>query len=1008
MKIVEEYLHLDNKYKNKYGAKTFLLYQVGSFFEVYGLENTDLSMKNIRKFGDICDLKVEKKKQIVDNQDVYMAGFRDYMIEKYIEKIHPFGYSVVVFVQKQENGIITRNEFGVYSPGTTFLENTNKLSNNISCIWIQKSNILGNESYVFGLSNLNIYDGVSNLCEYYENYYHNPTTYDSIEKFLNVYNPIEVIFVYNIEDVQMKSIISFLNISSKKQYLININNKEHSLTKQAINCESQVYQDEIIKTFFPNSNLEIFKYNISDKPLSLQSYCFLLNFVQQHNVSFIERIQEPLIENMEKTLVCANHSLKQLNFIRNEESNSIIDMFDDDDNKSSIDSVLTILNQCKTKMGRRYMNHILLNPICDVSILNKRYDMIHHFMKKKYNFNDLLGNLKDIDKLLTKLKLMKISPSDISSLYDSSLILDKIYSKIKKDTVLCEELKHDEVSKLHHDFQKYVDTTFNMEIIEQVQSQNFEKYDEVTPFIIKQGNFPMYDEQCKSKLESRDKLESIIDYLETLFTKKKNDDNTEYIKKHQPSNSELCLICTKKRQQNMMKNIDTLKKSKETLCEIHFKSSYSGENETFVFDIEDIYFRDYNKTSVLICSQDLDILIGNIYNNNIIFHEVLRESYQKVMKHMIYKFFEHILSCVYFFKTLDMYNNFVYLAKSYNLCKPVIKNKEGDKNNTSSYVSAKKMRHILIENIDKNEIYVPNDVELGTTENNYGMLLFGTNAVGKTSLIKAIGVCTIMAQSGCYVPCKSFEYFPYKYIFTRIIGNDNIFKGLSTFGVEMSELRVILNQCNENSLILGDELCSGTEIESALSIFTASLKTMDERKSSFIFATHFHEIQDVQEIKSIHGLQMKHMKVVYNHEQDKLVYDRKLKDGAGESIYGLEVCKSLNMPDEFLKSCYEVRNNYINNRNNVLLMRVCKYNKKKIKSKCEFCKEAMASEIHHLQYQKDANENDYINDSFHKNHNANLANICEKCHQNLHNMNLVYERRKTIDGDYAMILKKRK
>ena len=83
-------------------------------------------------------------------------------------------------------------------------------------------------------------------------------------------------------------------------------------------------------------------------------------------------------------------------------------------------------------------------------------------------------------------------------------------------------------------------------------------------------------------------------------------------------------------------------------------------------------------------------------------------------------------------------------------------------------------------------------------------------------------------------------------IFLHELLGDNIFKGLSTFGVEMSELRVILNQCNNNSLILGDELCSGTEIESALSIFMTSLQIMNEKKKVVYFATHFHEIQQMK------------------------------------------------------------------------------------------------------------------------------------------------------------------
>ena len=77
-------------------------------------------------------------------------------------------------------------------------------------------------------------------------------------------------------------------------------------------------------------------------------------------------------------------------------------------------------------------------------------------------------------------------------------------------------------------------------------------------------------------------------------------------------------------------------------------------------------------------------------------------------------------------------------------------------------------------------------------------------------------------------------YYPYTYVFTRILGNDNIFKGLSTFAVEMSELRVILNKANKNSLILGDELCSGTENESAMSIFVSSLEELYHKNSSFI------------------------------------------------------------------------------------------------------------------------------------------------------------------------------
>jgi len=250
-----------------------------------------------------------------------------------------------------------------------------------------------------------------------------------------------------------------------------------------------------------------------------------------------------------------------------------------------------------------------------------------------------------------------------------------------------------------------------------------------------------------------------------------------------------------------------------------------------------------------------------------------------------------------------------------------------------------------------------------------------------------------------YVPCSKFQYKPYHSIFSRILGNDNLFKGLSTFAVEMSELRIILKMANENSLILGDELCSGTETESALSIFVAGLMDLHEKESSFIFATHFHEIINYDEIKSLERLDLKHMSVNYDREQDCLIYDRKLKDGPGTKTYGLEVCKSLYLSDNFLNKAYAIRNKYYPETRGELEHNVSKYNADKIRGKCEMCNENIGEEIHHLQHQKDANEDGFIG-SFHKNHLANLLTVCEKCHDKLHSSenNTPILKKKTTKG----------
>ena len=144
-------------------------------------------------------------------------------------------------------------------------------------------------------------------------------------------------------------------------------------------------------------------------------------------------------------------------------------------------------------------------------------------------------------------------------------------------------------------------------------------------------------------------------------------------------------------------------------------------------------------------------------------------------------------------------------------------------------------------------------------------------------------------------------------------------------------------------------------------------------------------------------LALKHLTVQYDNEADKLVFDRIIKDGPGDNTYGLEFCKSMNMPNDFLDKAYALRNKYSCEKS-VLLNEQSHFNSKKIKGMCEICKLNKSCEVHHLQYQNLANSDGYINKEFHKNHPANLCNVCLDCHRKIHSENLQINRRKTSDG----------
>jgi DNA mismatch repair protein MutS len=207
---------------------------------------------------------------------------------------------------------------------------------------------------------------------------------------------------------------------------------------------------------------------------------------------------------------------------------------------------------------------------------------------------------------------------------------------------------------------------------------------------------------------------------------------------------------------------------------------------------------------------------------------------------------------------------------------------------------------------------------------------------------------------------------------------------------------------DENSMILGDELCSGTETVSATSIFVAGIQKLHACNSSFIFATHLHEIVEYEEITSLQNVHLKHMEVKYDRENDILVYDRKLKDGPGNSLYGLEVCKSLNLPLDFLEAANDIRLKYNPDGRSILSLKQSRYNANKLVSTCEKCGKNMGTEVHHLQYQADADKNGIIktDDSiFHKNNLANLMTLCEACHNEIHKSNTKQKRVKTTKGN---------
>lgn len=303
-----------------------------------------------------------------------------------------------------------------------------------------------------------------------------------------------------------------------------------------------------------------------------------------------------------------------------------------------------------------------------------------------------------------------------------------------------------------------------------------------------------------------------------------------------------------------------------------------------------------------------------------------------------------------------------------------------------SWVRFKDIRHPIIEKIINTE-YVSNDLEINIPEKEHGLLVFGLNSAGKSSLLKAVALNVVMAQAGLYTPSR-MELSPYYKLITRLSGDDDLFKGQSSFIVEANEIHSILKNANSQSLVLCDEINRGTESLSGSAIAVGVVKCLIERDTSFLISTHLHQMVETAEIQE--AVNKKEIRICrigthYDDITNTLIYDRKIQDGQGSTLYGIEVLKALKFDKDFIISVNKIRQGMIGDDHLILNNKKSRYNSKLYIDSCQLCGSKKMLETHHMLEQYRADQQGYIDGGhIHKNQLPNLIVLCDKCHNNLH------------------------
>ena len=948
----KRYIDYHEKYVKKYGENTVVLMQTGSHFNIFSIINDEINLGP--DIYHICQnvlnnalqvTKQNKKNPEISYGNCLLAGFPLSVIQKYENILLNNNYTVVIVEQITPPPNPERGVTRIVSPGTS-MNSYNKEDNHyLMSIYIEKNENMTKVVYITGISVIDLSTGKNYLHYIISKIDDNQLWVDEIGRYIHFYNPSELLFQLKGFSLTEEEIIQKWDIYHNSIQINHYNNNNYFKTP---------YQNEFLQKIFHLSVMmtPIEYFDLEMKPELVVSYIFLLQYIKDHTAETLQNIEYPEIINDKQCLCLTSNSIRQLNIINN------YSYF-----KGKNESLLSVCNTCVTPMGRRLFKERLLYPSINPTVINQRYDLIDLF--RRDNFYDkvqsYLRKVSDLEKSLRKMGLHLLEPNDFFSDTLSFEYVNQVLILLEEERNI---LQNYDIQWIHSfkDFYNECKETFIFHNLS--QNSNLER--------------SMFNKGINPKIDSHENLTNEYYHTMVLIGKRFSQllDNSENsVKLDYDERNDWFLYCTNKRASTLKERFSNLNG-----CSIHVRDK---EGKSIVSITQgDLIFKRKDNSSTIIQFEYFKVLSKKLMQVQDSMKRLNKEVWGDRINYFYSKYNSSLKKFYFLLSEVDCYCSGAKISILNGYSRPQIKDEE------KSFIQCKELRHPIVEKIHTETPYITNDVDLGKKDQKDGILLFGTNACGKSTFMKAIGLNIIMAQSGLFVAAKEFIYKPYTQVFTRILNNDNIFRSQSSFAVEIQELKSILNRADNKSLVLGDELCSGTESISGLSIIESGLNLLCNRGSSFIFTSHLHQLTELDEIKSLNNLEIFHLKIEYDKEKDILIYDRKLEKGSGPSIYGLKVCEAMGLSNEFISFAKTIQNKLENNP--IYNTKLSQYNNSVYMDECKVCRIKGDLETHHIKDQQYADKDNMIN-HHHKNIQFNLVPLCKGCHLKVTNGEIVIE-----------------
>ena len=941
--ILSEYFKFYDKYSGKYGSRTAVLMQVGHFYEMYGVDNDTDKLGNAEELSRILNIVLTKRNKKIQANGInnpLMLGFPCLALNKYTPLLLAEDYTVVIVDQVKTPLSIKRSVVDIISPSINIdsvqADPANRdCDNYLVLIYVDKHKHVG-------MSAISVLTGNSFVHEHYSDPSDPDKPLDETLGFLKQYRPKEAVLSGELFDGSpLTSLVSYLELDNVLYHTacalspaLRVGARvktERVNNKKRLSVE---YQNAVLGLAFENNGMlsNIEHLGMERTPYALLSYVLLIEFVYDHNPLLLRRMSPPDFFSSSNKLVLSTSTIEQLNIAGSAKSSP--------SSKGGKHTLLNVVNRCSTNAGRRLLMKRIFAPAVDASEIEKRYDQVDDFGATFGNdlqtVDKLLSRVADIERLQRRMFVGVMTPSELANLvlsYEAILDLDNL---LKRNVCMLQVNSLKEIvmrDDCKVDLEWFIGMCRYMFDVDSML-----------------GSDAVLNAGVSSKL---DRLKESIQLEMNAISEFALDIGIDNPRIERNNSMGHCLIVTSSQAKAI-------------------KQSHCSRNKNIVVKS--------NASSSRVTSPKVEAASRKI--------ESLSETV-KLCTQKLYKATAECLLChtcmfrdvVDFVSTVDVTRSNFCVSKMYNYCRPTVVSKG------TSFVDAKGLRHPVIERIDDGNEYVPNDIAIGKDYN--GIILYSMNSCGKTSLLRALGLSVILAQAGCFVPASSFTFGPFKCMMTRILSRDNIMKGQSSFVAEMVELKAILKRANDTStLVLADEITHGTEHTSGSSIFISAVETLAKRQANFLFTTHLHNVYPF--VKDVPNVKVFHLSVAF--EDKKIVFERKLKDGPGGSIYGLEVCEFIGMDTKFIARAFQVRAKITPEKNDSTLTpkpKPSKYNKQKMVQCCEVCGYSprlptdSPLDTHHVKHQSFADENGMIN-GVHKDSLSNLKVLCKKCHKAEH------------------------